>query len=633
MFEREEASARAEQQRRIVRQDTNDMEKLVNVIETVEEVCFQENEVSPSEGESSLAYLSSREYSNETKSPDSFSTCPESVPESSTTSKEINNVDARHLQDRIQAERDRVKMKRNKLQQQRSDATPDIEENDDAPHRASLDLTSLTCLTVSPFKTKHSLERDPIQSNYDDLLQPLEDNNENETAVDLEKNLQDFDPVEIPTYSNSVTPTEKSPFESVPQPSSKVQPLSTVTRKQSAMSLESRNRAIKWTCFFTLLTVIIITLVLVDKARDKGSIPKSEIANSPNTNSSQVGDDTSCQDVTNVFPECICRETFESSFTDAILYNRELVKKYLVANNAIKNSTVPESCDHNNQALMWVSDLANYREGTTPSNLEIMQRYSLAVLFQKLGGKHWNRKTSWLESYSSECDWEGIVCNTITSDIQQINLRDNSLKGTLPAVEFRSLTALEQLILDKNLNLVGKLSSDVVTLPLLQTLSLSETSISGSLPTSFGTFLDVINLSTTKLGGTLPSELGSILRLRELDLSNNRLTGTIPQELLQSSQLEKLNLSSNLLTGTLTSEWATPYLDELNFSGNEKLKGKYPSPPSDFLTFVNFADTALAGTVPTSYCNLDFLKLIMVNCKNGAPPQTCPCCSCALDIF
>jgi Leucine Rich Repeat len=626
MFEREEASARAEQQRRIVRQDTNDMEKLVDVIETVDEVCFQKNEASQSEGESSLAYLSSREYSNETKSPDSFSTCPESVPVSN-NSKEISSIDARHLQDRIQAERDRVKMKRDKIQQQRSEAASDIEEND-TPHRRSVDIAALTCLTISPFTSKASLERDPIQSAYDDLLQPLEDNATIETTPDVEQNLQVFDPIEAQTPSHALSPTEKSSSESLEQFSSKVQPLSTATRKQKAMSLESRNRAIKWTCFFTLLTIMVVTLVLVDKARDRKSVLLGKTENDQNSSSSQGGDDVSCQNATNVFPECICRKKFESSFTDAILYNRELVKKYLVANNAIKNSTSPESCDHYNQALMWVSDLSNYPEGTTPSNLEIMQRYSLSVLFQKLGGNNWNRKSSWLKSHSSECDWEGIMCSSITSDVQEINLMDNALMGTLPVAEFRSLTALQQLILDKNLDLVGKLASDISTLPLLQTLSISETRISGSLPTAFGSFLAVINLSATKLEGNLPSELGSLLRLRELDLSNNRLTGTIPQELLKSSRLEKLNLSSNLLTGTLLSEWSTPFLDELNLSDNSKIKGNYPLPPSDYLTYVNFADTALAGTVPTSYCNLDFLKLIMVDCQNGVPPQTCPCCVC-----
>jgi hypothetical protein len=281
MFEREEASARAEQQRRVVRQDTTEMEKLVNVIETVDEICFQKNGTSHSEGESSLAYLSSREYSNEAKSPDSFSTCPESVPDSnSIVSKDVSSIDARGLQDRIQAERDRVKMRRDKLQQQRSGATCsgttlDTEENS-ISQRGSMDISTLNCLTISPFTSKTSLERDPIHSAYNDLLQSSEDNAEYEATADLEKNSHVSDPLKMSTSSKIESSTEILATDSLPQPSSKVQPLSTVTRKPNAMSLENRNRLIKWTCFFTLLIVIVITLVLVDKARDKRKIRNRE---------------------------------------------------------------------------------------------------------------------------------------------------------------------------------------------------------------------------------------------------------------------------------------------------------------------------------------------------------------------
>jgi hypothetical protein len=50
-----------------------------------------------------------------------------------------------------------------------------------------------------------------------------------------------------------------------------------------------------------------------------------------------------------------------------------------------------------NQALLWVSDLKNHPGPSPPTNLQLLQRYTLAVMYQKLNeGNSWKKKKKWL---------------------------------------------------------------------------------------------------------------------------------------------------------------------------------------------------------------------------------------------
>ena len=95
-------------------------------------------------------------------------------------------------------------------------------------------------------------------------------------------------------------------------------------------------------------------------------------------------------------------------------------------------------------------------------------------------------------------------------------------------------------------------------MPSLDLVDLSETSLSGTIPTELGNLnvLDHLDLARVPmLSGSIPSELG-MLNVRFLGLSGNGLNGRIPTELGNCERLQILRLQDNELTGTVPSELA-----------------------------------------------------------------------------
>ncbi|XLU46014.1 hypothetical protein S245_040828 [Arachis hypogaea] len=70
-----------------------------------------------------------------------------------------------------------------------------------------------------------------------------------------------------------------------------------------------------------------------------------------------------------------------------------------------------------------------------------------------------------------------------------------------------------------------------------------------------------LNLSNNKLEGSIPFDFKSFRALYSLDLSGNLLNGTIPRVLGELKQLQWLNLSRNNFSGTIPS----------NFNGRSSL--------------------------------------------------------------
>jgi kinase len=123
-----------------------------------------------------------------------------------------------------------------------------------------------------------------------------------------------------------------------------------------------------------------------------------------------------------------------------------------------------------------------------------------------------------------------------------------------------------------NNNFTGDIPPGLITgMPLLQTLDLSENSISGEIPASIGSLdsLSMLNLSHNKISGEIPASIGSMQVLTTLDLSSNSLSGNIPSE-LGKLNLNFLNLSSNDLSGQIPSAIDSQAYDE-SFLSNPNL--------------------------------------------------------------
>jgi hypothetical protein len=335
----------------------------------------------------------------------------------------------------------------------------------------------------------------------------------------------------------------------------------------------------------------------------------------------------SCKHTTNIFPECSCQDSLSSPMSESVISDHTLMTKLLSRNGVIKNAslytTSPLSCTPENQAILWISHLNVNQQDMR----EVLQKYLLAVTYQLLNGQYWMRNSRWL-SPESVCDWEGVVCSKPLHHIIEMNMVNNSLSGTLPNNELKFLTSLRKLRMDHNPNLTGALSSELTVSPTLHTMTLSSTSISGTIPSRFGNNVTEILISSTSLKGSLPTELGLLSSLRKLDLRKNNIIGTIPTEIGNLPHLEYIDLSNNQLSGTVIKNWKTTYLNSLLLNHNKNLTGQLPEPPSNLLIHVNIAETSLSGMVPKKYCSLKFLDAVILDCLNHTNVRSCPCCRC-----
>ncbi|XP_028773181.1 receptor-like protein EIX1 [Neltuma alba] len=213
------------------------------------------------------------------------------------------------------------------------------------------------------------------------------------------------------------------------------------------------------------------------------------------------------------------------------------------------------------------------------------------------------------------------------SNLVVLDAAENKFSGYIPSQIGNNdgLQNLEILILRNN-NISGSLSTHLCYLSTLQFLDLSLNILSGQIPKCFkkftqmaldsahydGAFLGYFSspyrrvsfeidpiamlmwkhqerifkhstsvrgfdLSSNKLSGKIPRELGMLVELISLNLSRNQLDGEIPSEIGRLTSLESLDLSKNHLFGSIPSSFAQlNYLEVLDLSSNN-LSGKIPT--------------------------------------------------------
>ncbi|KAL8238972.1 hypothetical protein R6Q59_015539 [Mikania micrantha] len=90
--------------------------------------------------------------------------------------------------------------------------------------------------------------------------------------------------------------------------------------------------------------------------------------------------------------------------------------------------------------------------------------------------------------------------------------------------------------------------------PSLESLSISNSRLSGPIPNSIGRLssLKTLDLSNNRLNGSIPDSIGQLSSLEVLSLSMNQLSGSLPLSLNQLSKLTLLYFYDNLLTGVVT---------------------------------------------------------------------------------
>jgi len=77
-----------------------------------------------------------------------------------------------------------------------------------------------------------------------------------------------------------------------------------------------------------------------------------------------------------------------------------------------------------------------------------VERNALKMFYDSTKGSEWTDNEKWLSEYTDHCNWYGIECNT-EGDVTHINLSNNGLLGKL-TTDISSLPYLEVLDVSDN---------------------------------------------------------------------------------------------------------------------------------------------------------------------------------------
>ena len=237
---------------------------------------------------------------------------------------------------------------------------------------------------------------------------------------------------------------------------------------------------------------------------------------------------------------------------------------------------------------------------------------ALVSLYNSTNGSSWANTISstnpWLTGPVS--NWYGITLSG--NSVASIDLQNNSLSGTIPtSFGTGSLTNLDSLLLGNSpalgnfqLNkLTGNIPASLGNIVSLQFLVLGGNQLSGTIPASLGNLINLqsLDLSYNLLSGSIPYSLGNLTNLSsELYLYNNQLTGSIPGTLGNLVNLTDLELNNNQLSGSISDSLRTLVSLASLYLNVNQLSGNIPSFLDTLfnLTALVLNNNQLTGTIP-----------------------------------
>jgi Leucine-rich repeat (LRR) protein len=128
----------------------------------------------------------------------------------------------------------------------------------------------------------------------------------------------------------------------------------------------------------------------------------------------------------------------------------------------------------------------------------------------------------------------GVIPSSVeqASKLEVLQLDMNSLQGSLPMGLFM-LTNLQDLNLEQNRKIAGRLDAALGNWARMEALSISHTNVQSRIPAEvrFLTNLRVLRMASTQLSGIIPSEIALLTKLNHLDLSGSKFRRSIPKGL------------------------------------------------------------------------------------------------------
>ncbi|KAK9153533.1 hypothetical protein Sjap_001013 [Stephania japonica] len=296
------------------------------------------------------------------------------------------------------------------------------------------------------------------------------------------------------------------------------------------------------------------------------------------------------------------------------------------------------------QLLIVISSIESSKVVTATMNLRNeTDKVSLLVFKQGISNDPLGVLSSWNDSSSDFCKWQGVVCGRRHQRVVALELAGSSLVGWI-SPSIGNLSFLHSINLQNN-SFHGRIPKEISKLSRLRSLVLSNNSLGGDIPSNLSHcfLLNELYLSYNSLTGKIPTELGTLSKLVTLTFFNNNLTGGIPPSLGNLSNLEKMNVAFNKLEGNIPHTVAQlTSLNFLSFTGN-KFSGMLPSmiynmsslfylytalnrfhgnlPPDMGLTLPNIRYLVLGGNqffgaIPRSLSNASRLQVLDISRSN-----------------
>ncbi|KAL4563332.1 hypothetical protein LXL04_027373 [Taraxacum kok-saghyz] len=192
---------------------------------------------------------------------------------------------------------------------------------------------------------------------------------------------------------------------------------------------------------------------------------------------------------------------------------------------------------------------------------------------QRLTGVFLSRFHNLTHLYISGDPIKASGIHIITANMKSLNtvtLSNTHLTGFLPKDWNPNLTHVD---FSKN-KLKGTIPTSLILLKNLKFLNFSSNNLIGVIPNSFGdlTSHQNVSLSSNSITGPIPGSISAISGLIHLDLSSNQLNGPIPELISEMKKLKYLNLENNHFHGVLPFDASfIKRLDVFKIGGNDDL--------------------------------------------------------------
>ncbi|XP_044407094.1 putative receptor-like protein kinase At3g47110 [Triticum aestivum] len=298
------------------------------------------------------------------------------------------------------------------------------------------------------------------------------------------------------------------------------------------------------------------------------------------------------------------------------LYNWSSLEVFSVGGNMLDGS-IPDDIASKFPKLKYLALGSNHFTGIIPSSISNIS----SLILLDLVDNRFSGQLRFLVLYTNSFGGQlpGSIVNLSTT-LQQLNLMDNRISGSIPA-DIGNLIGLERLAIGYT-GMYGVIPESIGKLANLIELVLCNNSLSGLIPSSLGNLsrLNRLDASEGNLEGPIPVSLGELKNLFVLDLSNNyHLNGSVPREIFKLPGLSwYLNLSYNSLSGPIPNEVGSlANLNELVLSGNQ-LSGKIPDSIQNcvVLEWLLLDSNSFEGSIPKSLKNIKGLRTLNLTMNN-----------------